>query len=552
MAALMIQGCGSDVGKSVLVAGLCRLFTNRGVTVRPFKSQNMSNNAAVTSGGGEIGRAQALQAQACRTKPTVDMNPVLLKPQSDIGAQLIVRGKMVGTLDASAHGRDKRALLEVAIESYRHLAQGAQLMIVEGAGSPAETNLRKTDIANMGLAQALGLPVVLVGDINRGHVIASLVGAHVVLDAADRAMIRGFIVNKFRGNPQLFADGVRGITEHTGWPSIGVVPWLRAAGRLPPEDGMQLEGLQAARPMRARVKIAVPQLSRIANFDDFDPLREEPDVELVFVPPGRPLPRDAALIVIPGTKSTIADMEFMRGQGWDVDVLAHVRHGGRVLGICGGYQMLGHSISDPDGIEGPTRTVAGLGLLDVATVMTGDKALREVSGVLVGHTAGGGVGASGGIDAGGSAATGDDVGAGGTGSGGTGLGGTGAGGTGAGGSAAAGAGARAGVGTGAGAVPFAGYEMHVGSTTGAGAGRPFLRFSDGATDGATSADGRVAGCYVHGLFGVTAARAALVSSIGAAPSLDDHAARVDAALDEIAGVLESCLDINALATIAGL
>jgi adenosylcobyric acid synthase len=523
MAALMIQGCGSDVGKSVLVAGLCRLFTRRGIVVRPFKSQNMSNNAAVTSGGGEIGRAQALQAQACRTIPTVDMNPVLLKPQSDVGAQLIVRGKMVGTLDASAHGRDKRALLDVAIESYRRLAQDAQLVIVEGAGSPAETNLRKNDIANMGLAQALGLPVVLVGDINRGHVIASLVGAHVVLDAADRAMIRGFIVNKFRGNPQLFDDGVRRIVEHTGWPSIGVVPWLQAAGRLPSEDGVQLENRQASQSQRSRVKIAVPQLSRIANFDDFDPLQEEPDVELVFIPPGRPLPVDAALILIPGTKSTIADMEFMRSQGWDIDVLAHVRQGGRVLGVCGGYQMLGGSISDPNGIEGSPRTVRGLGLLDVDTVMTGDKTLREVSGVLLSVQARrGALGAEGA----GIGAEGVDVGA-----------------------------KGAGVGTkwaSAGAAPFAGYEMHIGSTTGPGVRRPFLRFSDGSTDGAVSADGRVAGCYVHGLFGVTAARAALVSSIGAAPSHDDHAARVDAALDEIASVLESCLDISALAAIAGL
>jgi adenosylcobyric acid synthase len=487
MATLMIQGCGSDVGKSVLVAGLCRLFTNRGLVVRPFKSQNMSNNAAVASGGGEIGRAQALQARACRTAPTVDMNPVLLKPQSDVGAQLIVRGRMAGTLDASAYGRDKSALLEVAVESYRRLADEAQLVIVEGAGSPAETNLRKNDIANMGLAQALGLPVVLVGDINRGHVIASLVGAHVVLDPADRGMVRGFIVNKFRGNARLFDDGLRRITEHTGWRSIGVVPWLRAAGRLPSEDGMQLEDLQASRRSSSSVKIAVPQLSRIANFDDFDPLREEPGVDLVFVPPGRPLPADAALIVIPGTKSTIADMEFMRAQGWDIDILAHVRHGGRVLGICGGYQMLGSSITDPDGIEGLPRTVPGLGLLDVQTAMTGDKTLREVSGVLVG-----------------------------------------------------------------GDVPFAGYEMHVGSTTGPGVGRPFLRFSDGTVDGAVSADGRVAGCYVHGLFGVTAARAALVSSIGGVPSYDDHSARVDAALDEIASVLEGCLDIDALAAIAGL
>ena len=517
MAALMIQGCGSDVGKSVLVAGLCRLFTNRGITVRPFKSQNMSNNAAVTAGGGEIGRAQALQARACRIKPTVDMNPVLLKPQSDMGAQLIVRGKMSGNFDASAHGRDKRALLEVAVESYRRLAQEAQLMLVEGAGSPAETNLRKHDIANMGFAQALGLPVVLVGDINRGHVIASLVGAHAVLDAADRALIRGFIVNKFRGNPRLFDEGVQRIVDHTGWPSIGVVPWLRGASRLPSEDGVQLEDINAPRTPGSRVKIVVPQLSRIANFDDFDPLREEPEIELVFVPPGRPLPRDAALIVIPGTKSTIADMEFMRAQGWDVDVLSHVRHGGRVLGICGGYQMLGRSISDPNGIEGPPRTVPGLGLLDVETAMTGDKTLREVAGVLVGVAGAVGRGASGGAsEADGAVA----------------LGSTGA-------------------PTLAGAA-FAGYEMHVGSTTGAGVARPFLRFADGSTDGAVSLDGRIAGCYVHGLFGETQARAALVSAIGAAPSQDDHNARVDAALDEIAGELERCLDIPALAAIAGL
>ena len=511
-AAIMIQGCGSDVGKSVLVAGLCRLFTNRGITVRPFKSQNMSNNAAVTAGGGEIGRAQALQARACRIAPTVDMNPVLLKPQSDVGAQLIVRGKMSGNFDASSHGRDKRALLEVAVESYRRLAQEADLMIVEGAGSPAETNLRKYDIANMGFAQALGLPVVLVGDINRGHVIASLVGAHAVLDEADRALIRGFIVNKFRGNPRLFDDGVRKVIEHTGWPSIGVVPWLAAASRLPSEDGVQLEDINAPRRLGVRAKVVVPQLSRIANFDDFDPLREEPEIELVFVPPGRPLPRDAALIVIPGTKSTIADMEFVRSQGWDVDILSHVRHGGRVLGICGGYQMLGRSISDPNGIEGPPRTVPALGLLDVETVMTGDKTLREVAGVLAAH------------------ACAADVSAVATGAGGVGV-------------AGAAAAKRA---------AFAGYEMHVGHTTGPGAARPFLRFNDGTADGAVSADGRIAGCYVHGLFGVTEARAALVAAIGATPSLDDHNSRVDAALDNIAAELAQCLDIDTLASVAGL
>lgn len=359
-------------------------------------------------------------------------------------------------------------------------------MIVEGAGSPAETNLRRHDIANMGLAQALGLPVVLVGDINRGHVIASLVGAHAVLDEADRALIRGFIINKFRGNAQLFADGVERITADTGWAAIGVVPWLRAAARLPSEDGVKLE----ERPMPQsgrRVRIAVPQLSRIANFDDFDPLLAEPGIDLVFIPPGRPLPRDAALIVIPGTKATIADMEFMRQQGWDIDVLAHVRHGGRVLGVCGGYQMLGQRISDPDGIEGPPRSVPGLGLLDIQTVMAGDKTLREVSGTLL------------------------EVGS-----------------------------------------EFTGYEMHVGLTRGPGCSRPLLRFADGTTDGAVSSDGRIAGCYVHGLFGVTATRAALIAAIGAAPGRADHRAGVDSALDEIAQVLAGCLNIEALTRIAGL
>src|SRR3990170_6918421 len=237
----MIQGCGSDVGKSLLVAGLCRLFTNRGLAVRPFKPQNMSNNAAVTADGGEIGRSTALQALACRTPPTVDMNPVLLKPQSDIGAQLIVRGRRVGVMQASAHGRNKRELLQIAVESYRRLQQEAQLVIVEGAGSPAETNLRANDIANMGFAHAAELPVVLVGDIDRGHVIASLVGAHTVLDQADRARVRGFIINKFRGDAGLFDAGLQTIESRTGWPRLGVVPWLHHATALPAEDAMQLD-----------------------------------------------------------------------------------------------------------------------------------------------------------------------------------------------------------------------------------------------------------------------------------------------------------------------
>ena len=382
MAALMIQGCGSDVGKSVLVAGLCRLFANRGLTVRPFKPQNMSNNAAVTADGGEIGRAQALQAIACRTPPTVDMNPVLLKPQSDIGAQLVVRGQMAGTWKARGYQERKAALLGTVLESFRKLEAESDLVIVEGAGSPAEINLRAGDIANMGFAIAADMPVVLVGDIDRGHVIAALVGAHAVLDDADRAMVRGFLINKFRGDPSLFQDGRAEIVRRTGWADLGMAPWLTAARRLPAEDAVVLD--RAASASGRKVRIVVPMLSRIANFDEFDALRSEPDVEFSFVPPGTPLPGDADLVILPGTKATLADLAFFRAQGWDIDLFAHVRRGGRVLGICGGYQMLGRRLSDPDGVEGAPDTVEGLGLLDVETVMSGDKTLRPVTGRLAG------------------------------------------------------------------------------------------------------------------------------------------------------------------------
>lgn len=374
----MIQGCGSDVGKSVLVAGLCRLFTNRGLSVRPFKPQNMSNNAAVTADGGEIGRAQALQAMACRTPPTVNMNPVLLKPQSDVGAQLVVLGKMAGTWQARDYQEQKAGLLSTVLESFRRLEAECDLVIVEGAGSPAEINLRAGDIANMGFARAADVPVVLVGDIDRGGVIASLIGTRAVIDPDDAAMIHGFIVNKFRGDPSLFEDGYTAIEDLSGWRGFGVVPWLPCIAKLPSEDAVVLERPRLA--ASARRLIACPMLPRISNFDDLDPLRQEPDVELAMIPPGRPIPAEADLIVIPGSKATIADMAFLRAQGWDIDILAHHRRGGIVLGICGGFQMLGRTIADPLGIEGAPTEVTGLGLLDVTTELTAHKALRNVSG----------------------------------------------------------------------------------------------------------------------------------------------------------------------------
>ena len=383
--ALMLQGTGSDVGKSLLVAGLCRALVRRDLTVRPFKPQNMSNNAAVTADGGEIGRAQALQARACGVAPSVHMNPVLLKPQSEIGAQLVVRGRVRASADARAYQALKPGLLPEVLESFESLKDEADIVLVEGAGSPAEINLRAGDIANMGFALAARVPVVLVGDIDRGGVIASLVGTHAVLPAEERALVRGYVINKFRGDVSLFADGLTAITTRTGWRSFGVVPWLPEAARLPAEDAVALDHRRDGS-QGGSVKIAVPRLSRIANFDDFDPLAQEPAVRLTMVAPGEPIPADSDLIILPGTKSTLADLAFLRAQGWDIDILAHVRRGGRVWGICGGYQMLGTRVDDPDGVEGPPGGATGLGLLDVATVLTGDKLLREVSGR---HLAGG-------------------------------------------------------------------------------------------------------------------------------------------------------------------
>ncbi|QFU18018.1 cobyric acid synthase [Microvirga thermotolerans] len=370
----MIQGTGSHVGKSLLVAGLCRLFARQGLRVMPFKPQNMSNNAAAVEGG-EIGRAQALQARAAKVAASVHMNPVLLKPETDRRSQIVVQGKRFGSLEAGAF-RDRESLLPWVLDSFERLRAEADLIVVEGAGSPAETNLRRGDIANMGFATAARVPVILAGDIDRGGVIASLVGTHAVLDAQDRDMVRGFLVNKFRGDPALFAEGLSTIEERTGWPSLGIAPWFAEAHKLPAEDALDI----AAGPRAdAALKIAVPILPRIANFDDLDPLKLEPSVSLHMVPPGTPLPADADLVVLPGSKATVADLAFLRRQGWDIDLAAHLRRGRRVLGLCGGYQMLGRTIADPDGIEGAPGTATGLGFLDVETTLTGDKTVRPVA-----------------------------------------------------------------------------------------------------------------------------------------------------------------------------
>jgi adenosylcobyric acid synthase len=477
--AIMIQGTGSNVGKSLIVAGLARAARRRGLSVAPFKPQNMSNNAAVTLDGGEIGRAQALQARAAGIAPLVDMNPVLLKPESETGAQVVVQGKRLTTARARDYAALKPRLLPRVLESFHRLAAAHDLLIVEGAGSPAEVNLRAGDIANMGFARAAGVPVVLMGDIDRGGVIAQLVGSHAVLDADDARLIRGFAVNKFRGDASLFADGMAFIAARTGWAPLGIVPHFAEAWRLPAEDAAEI----VSRP-GGPVKIAVPRLNRIANFDDLDPLSAEPDVSVEMIAPGRPLPGDADLVLIPGSKSTIADLTAFRAEGWDIDLKAHVRRGGRVLGICGGYQMLGHSIADPEGIEGAPGSVEGLGLLDVETVMRPEKRL----GLVRGRLRDGGA-----ID---------------------------------------------------------GYEIHIGETAGPDhAARAWIEI-EGRPEGAASADGRVHGCYLHGLFSDDAFRAAFLTELGGRASGASYEAGVETALDALAAHLERHLDIDRLLALA--
>ena len=380
-AALMFQGTGSDVGKSLIVAGVCRALTNRGLRVRPFKPQNMSNNAAVTADGGEIGRAQALQARACRVLASVHMNPVLLKPQSDVGAQVVVLGQATGSAAARAFQSMKPGLLPIILDSFARLKAEADIVLIEGAGSAAEINLRANDVANMGFARAAGTPVVLIGDIDRGGVIAQIVGTRAVLDPADAALVAGFLVNKFRGDPGLFQPGMDFISEHTAWPGLGLIPYFREAARLPAEDAVALDRRSA--PNGGTIVVAVLRLAHIANFDDLDPLKREPAIRLVFVQPGEALPGNAGLVILPGSKATLSDLADLRRNGWDIDILAHVRRGGRVLGICGGYQMLGRLVADPDGVEGHPGSMPGLGLLDVETTLTREKTLIETTGISV-------------------------------------------------------------------------------------------------------------------------------------------------------------------------
>jgi adenosylcobyric acid synthase len=370
--ALMFMGTGSDVGKSLIVAGLCRAYANRGLRVAPFKPQNMSNNAGVTADGGEIGRAQMLQARASRRDPITAMNPILLKPEHESGAQVIVRGRRIGSMPAARYMQERGAFLAEVQAAFMELAADADLILVEGAGSASEVNLRRGDIANFGFARAQNVPVVVIGDIERGGVIASLVGTFMVIDPADARLIVATLVNKFQGDPALFESGRHYIAERTGVPCLGPVRMFADAHRLPAEDILGLQGKPSG---SGSFRIVVPRLPRIANFDDLDPLRLEPGVTVEIVEPGSPLPA-ADLILLPGSKATRVDLAALKSYGWDKDILRHRRFGGLILGVCGGYQMLGKTIADPAGIEGEPGESEGLALLDVDTVLATRKELR--------------------------------------------------------------------------------------------------------------------------------------------------------------------------------
>ncbi|WP_458525029.1 cobyric acid synthase [Onishia taeanensis] len=487
MPTLMIQGTTSDAGKSTVVAGLCRALSRRGISVAPFKPQNMALNSAVTPQGGEIGRSTALQARAAGIDPHTDMNPVLLKPESDRGAQVILDGRVhghMGALDYHAFKREARASV---LAAWERLSRRYEVIIAEGAGSPAEVNLREGDIANMGFAEAIDCPVLLVGDIDRGGVFAQLVGTLALIAETERARTKGFIINRFRGDIALLEPGLDWLTAYAGKPVFGVLRHLDGL-LLDAEDGVGLAGRKTDQPA---LHVVVPGLPRISNHTDLDPLRLHPRVSLTLVGPDRPIP-PADVILLPGSKATASDLAWLRAQGWETAIRRHLRYGGKVLGICGGFQMLGEAIDDPEGLEGPAGSVPGLGLLAMRTRMVAGKQLRNVRGTLVATPAGG-------------------------------------------------------------EVAVSGYEIHNGVSEGAALESPLMRL-DGRPDGAISEDGRVLGTYLHGLFDEGGALTALLARLGLeedGESQEGYAAHRERELDRLADELEVQLDMEAVLELVG-
>lgn len=482
---LMVQGCTSDAGKSTVVAALCRWLRRRGVRVAPLKPQNMALNSAVTVDGGEIGRAQAVQAQACGLPPHTDFNPILLKPSSDIGAQVIVHGHAVAQLDATAYHDYKRIAMDAVLASHARLCAAHDVVVVEGAGSPAEINLRANDIANMGYAEAVDCPVLLVVDIDRGGSFAHLVGTLALLSDSEQARVVGFVVNRFRGDIALLQPGLDWLEARTGKPVLGVLPYLHGLC-LEAEDALP-RGRDAK--TDARLRVAVPALPRISNHTDFDALRQHPQVECTYVGPGE-TPPPCDLIVLPGSKSTRADLAWLRANGWEEVLARHLRYGGKLIGICGGLQMLGRAVHDPDGIEGPAGSSAGFGWLDFETTLAPRKQLRNVEGRLADALGG---------------------------------------------------------------ATVRGYEIHCGISSGPALASPSSDIDGGRSDGALSADGQILVTYLHGVFDDPQAQAALLRWAGLrdAEAIDVHAMR-EASIERLADAVDAHLRHDLLERYFGL
>ena len=480
---LMVQGTTSDAGKSTLVAALCRLFRRRGIAVAPFKPQNMANNSAVTEDGGEIGRAQALQAVAAGVAPHTDFNPVLLKPTTDRKAQVVIQGRVHADLNARDYHAYKPVAMQAVLDSWQRLTGRYGAVLVEGAGSPAEINLRDRDIANMGFAEAVDCPVILVADIDRGGVFAHLVGTLALLSPSEQARVKGFVINRFRGDIGLLQSGLDWLEAHTGKPVLGVLPYLHGL-MLDAEDAIATARLEKT---ATRLKVIAPACPRTSNHNDLDPLRLHPEVDFQWVGAGQPVP-PADLIVLPGSKAVRADLDWLRAAGWERALQRHLRYGGKVIGLCGGYQMLGRQIDDPLGLEGAPGSTPGLGLLAIDTVLEKEKQLRNVHGRLALP----------------------------------------------------------------GAAAMQGYEIHLGVSRGEGCAQPVVHLDDGRSDGAQSADGQILGTYCHGLFDHPAALAALLGWAGLATTAKvDFIARREADLDRLADSVAQAMDIDRLIALCG-
>ncbi len=480
---VMIQGTTSDAGKSVLVAGLCRLFTRRGIKVVPFKPQNMALNSAVTENGGEIGRAQAVQAQACRLEPHTDMNPVLLKPNSDTGAQIIIHGKAVTKMDACAYHAFKKEAMKYVLQSHQRLSQQYELIIVEGAGSPAEINLRENDIANMGFAEAVDCTVLLVSDIDKGGVFAHLYGTLKLLSPSEQQRIKGFIINKFRGDVALLEPGNQWLEDTTQTPVLGVLPYLHNL-HIEAEDAISYSYKKTMSDTEQSIRIIVPVLPRIANHTDFDALRLHPQVELLFIRQGQPVP-PADLIILPGSKSVRADLCWLQENHWDSVIARHLRYGGKLMGICGGLQMLGSRIHDPLGLEGNPGSSKGLSYFSYETTLAAEKQLRRVQGCFLAAPD----------------------------------------------------------------IQLQGYEIHAGTTVGIDAKKALLQLNtdNSGLDGCISADGQIMASYVHGIFDHPDACRYLLNWAGlSTQDAYDYGNLQEQGIDLLADTLEQHLDISVI------